>query len=136
MLPSHLKLLNSLNRRTKTAASFNMTPIIDIVFLLIIFFLVVCRFIEAENFPVVLLEAMSAGLAVITSTAGGCPEVVGDTALLVEPRSSDAIREQLEKLISSEELRNHLSRAALTRVRNFAWPTVAQAYLDCYHNVL
>jgi len=31
---------------------FNMTPIIDIVFLLIIFFLVVCRFIEAENFPV------------------------------------------------------------------------------------
>ena len=34
------------------SASFNMTPIIDIVFLLIIFFLVVCQFIEAENFPV------------------------------------------------------------------------------------
>ena len=32
--------------------SFNMTPIIDIVFVLIIFFLVVCQFIEAENFPV------------------------------------------------------------------------------------
>ncbi len=32
--------------------SFNMTPIIDVVFLLIIFFLVVCQFIEAENFPV------------------------------------------------------------------------------------
>ena len=32
--------------------SFNVTAIIDIVFLLIIFFLVVCRFIEAENFPV------------------------------------------------------------------------------------
>jgi biopolymer transport protein ExbD len=31
---------------------FNITPIIDIVFLLIIFFLVVCQFIEAENFPV------------------------------------------------------------------------------------
>ena len=29
-----------------------MTPLIDIVFLLIIFFLVVCKFIEAENFPV------------------------------------------------------------------------------------
>jgi biopolymer transport protein ExbD len=29
----------------------NLTPIIDIVFLLIIFFLVVCQFIEAENFP-------------------------------------------------------------------------------------
>ncbi|MHC4061886.1 MAG: ExbD/TolR family protein [Planctomycetota bacterium] len=30
----------------------NMTPVIDIVFLLIVFFLVVCKFIEAENFPV------------------------------------------------------------------------------------
>jgi biopolymer transport protein ExbD len=34
------------------SGSFNMIPIIDIVFLLIIFFLVVCQFIEAENFPV------------------------------------------------------------------------------------
>ena len=34
------------------SGSFNMTPIIDIVFLLIIFFLVVCQFIGAENFPV------------------------------------------------------------------------------------
>ena len=32
--------------------TFNMTPVIDIVFLLIIFFLVVCQFIEGENFPV------------------------------------------------------------------------------------
>jgi biopolymer transport protein ExbD len=34
------------------AGSFNLTPVIDIVFLLILFFLVVCQFIEAENFPV------------------------------------------------------------------------------------
>jgi len=32
--------------------SFNMTPVIDIVFQLIIFFALVCKFIEAENFPV------------------------------------------------------------------------------------
>lgn len=37
---------------SKTENSFNMTPIIDIVFLLIIFFMVVSQFIEAENFPV------------------------------------------------------------------------------------
>ena len=37
---------------TEKSGSFNMTPIIDIVFLLIIFFLVACQFIEAENFPV------------------------------------------------------------------------------------
>lgn len=32
--------------------SFNMTPLIDIVFLLIIFFVVVSTFIDAENFAV------------------------------------------------------------------------------------
>ena len=39
-------------RCSTKSGSFNMTPLIDIVFLLIIFFLVVCQFIEAENFPV------------------------------------------------------------------------------------
>ena len=48
MLP---KLLNQF-RDTNGSQAFNMTAIIDIVFLLIIFFLVVCQFIEAENFPV------------------------------------------------------------------------------------
>lgn len=46
-----LKALNK-SRDSSGYCSFNMTPIIDIVFLLIIFFLVVCQFIEAENFPV------------------------------------------------------------------------------------
>jgi biopolymer transport protein ExbD len=34
------------------AMSFNLTPVIDIVFQLIIFFAVTCQFIDAENFPV------------------------------------------------------------------------------------
>ena len=42
--------LFSLERESVT--SFNMTPVIDIVFLLIIFFALVFKFIEAENFPV------------------------------------------------------------------------------------
>ena len=36
----------------ESAVSFNLTPVIDIVFLLIIFFALVLKFIEAENFPV------------------------------------------------------------------------------------
>lgn len=38
--------------RNNKNSSFNMTPLIDIVFLLILFFVVVCHFIESENFPV------------------------------------------------------------------------------------
>jgi biopolymer transport protein ExbD len=41
--------------------SFNMTPVIDIVFLLIIFFMIVCQFIAAENFQVTVPDDISAG---------------------------------------------------------------------------
>ncbi len=40
------------NKFQHGTSSFNMTPVIDIVFQLIIFFAVACQFIEAENFPV------------------------------------------------------------------------------------
>lgn len=41
-------------------AAFNMTPIIDIVFLLIIFFMLVCQFIVSENFEVTVPDKISA----------------------------------------------------------------------------
>lgn len=44
--------LRTVGQSYSSTQSFNMTAVIDIVFLLIIFFLVVCQFIEAENFPV------------------------------------------------------------------------------------
>ena len=40
------------NRRSFDAETFDMTPIIDVVFLLIIFFMLVCQFIAAEQFQV------------------------------------------------------------------------------------
>jgi biopolymer transport protein ExbD len=76
-------------QRSRTVQSFNMTPIIDIVFLLIIFFLVVCQFIEAENFPVTVphgcrfadkrLESgtASATVTVMKTTEGGADFAVG-----------------------------------------------------------
>jgi biopolymer transport protein ExbD len=39
-------------REHKGYFTFNMMPIIDIVMLLIIFFMFVCRYIEAENFAI------------------------------------------------------------------------------------
>ncbi len=47
-----MKLFRRSQFDTPQADSFNLTPIIDIVFLLIIFFMLLCQFIVAENFPV------------------------------------------------------------------------------------
>lgn len=45
-------LTNWKNRQPFEAESFDMTPIIDVVFLLIIFFMLVCQFMAAETFQV------------------------------------------------------------------------------------
>ena len=91
---------------------------------------------EAENFPSVLLEAMSSGMAVITSTAGGCPEVVGDAGILVQPANVEEIRAAIVKLIESEDLRNELATAALDRVKIFSWQNITKQYIDCYETVI
>ncbi len=88
---------------------------------------------EAENFPMVLLEAMSAGSAIITTKGTGCAEVVGDTALLVEPRDAAGIREALTRLVADPELCRRMGAAARARLEeNFTWSAVASRYLDYY----
>jgi len=88
---------------------------------------------ESENFPMVLLEAMAAGLAIITTKNTGCEEVVGDSALLVEPRSPIATTEALEKLVDNPDFSRELGEAARRRLEeNFTWNVVASKYIDIY----
>jgi len=88
---------------------------------------------EAENFPVSLMEAMAAGLAIITTKDTGCEEVVGDAALLVEARNPHAIRAALESLTADADLSEALGQAARRRLaENFSWSVVVRTYLDLY----
>lgn len=91
---------------------------------------------EAENFPVVLLEAMAAGLPIVTTAGTGCAEVVGDAALLVPPRDPEAIRAALRRLLMDAELRERLGAAARRRLeRRFAWDAVARQYEALYAEI-
>lgn len=88
---------------------------------------------ESENFPIVLLEAMSAGMAIITTKDTGCAEVVSDAALLVESRNPEAIRGALIKLINNADLCRDLGWKARRRlVGNFSLTAVAGQYADLY----
>ncbi|AQQ70194.1 protein TolR [Limihaloglobus sulfuriphilus] len=44
--------LPELKNLSQPFAAINLTPMIDVVFLLIIFFMVVCQFIQSENFEI------------------------------------------------------------------------------------
>ena len=91
---------------------------------------------KAENFPTVLLEALSAGMAIITSDVGGCPEVVGDAGLYVRPTDTAGIRSSLLSLINNEKLRFNLRTRSLERAKKYAWNLIAQRYTEVYGRVI
>ncbi|MDH3615897.1 MAG: glycosyltransferase family 4 protein [Gammaproteobacteria bacterium] len=88
---------------------------------------------EAENCPISLLEAMAAGLPIVTTDDLGCKGVVGDTAVLVPPRDSSAIAGAIDRLGRSEKLRRQLGAAARRRVvEHFGWDAHIGRYRTLY----
>jgi glycosyltransferase involved in cell wall biosynthesis len=89
-----------------------------------------------ENFPVVLLEAMQAGCAVITTDTEGCSEVIGDAGITTPPHDSGQIREALLRLVHDENEIARYGRLALERVRQFDWQVVARQYQAAFEQTL
>jgi len=85
-----------------------------------------------DNFPVVLLEALSHGCAVITSGVSGMPEVVGDAGLLVPPGDVPALRAAIMRLMADEALRETLGERARAQVARFGYATILARHLDLY----
>jgi glycosyltransferase involved in cell wall biosynthesis len=85
---------------------------------------------EWENCSIALLEAMSAGCAVITTDSSGNPEVVGDCATLVPVRDVPALRGAIVALTASPRQRRRLGEAAARRVTTeFDWDVIGRRYL-------
>ena len=78
-----------------------------------------------EGFGLTALEAMRCGCPVIASTAAAVPEVCGDAALYVDPRSAPEIAAAIQRLIDDQPLRARLRSAGLARAA--AWPWAAAA---------
>lgn len=74
-----------------------------------------------EGFGLPVAEALSFGLAVLTSNTSSLPEVAGDAAVLVDPCDGDAIRDGLGRLMGSPELRARLAAAARVQAGKFRW---------------
>jgi glycosyltransferase involved in cell wall biosynthesis len=67
-------------------------------------------FYGSESFPVVLLEASSFGLPVVSTKWRGIPSIVtdGDNGFLVPVKDAALLAERLETLLESEELRQRM----------------------------
>ena len=75
---------------------------------------------NAEGIPVALMEAMAAGVPVVSTAITGIPELVvdGQTGLLVPPRNAEALADAIERLLTDDALRRRLREAAFDKVRD------------------
>ena len=86
-----------------------------------------------EGFGLPPLEAMAAGTAVVTTTAGALPEVVGDAAVLVPPGDSDALAGAIGSLLADDALRARLVAAGHRRRASFSWDRCTDDLVALYH---
>ena len=74
-----------------------------------------------EGFGLPILEAQSVGTPVVTSNVSSIPEVVGESAVLVEPKDYQALAESMYKMVSDENLRNDVVEKGYENVKRFSW---------------
>lgn len=89
-----------------------------------------------EAFGLVGLEAMSAGRAVVATTAGALPDVIGDGGILVDPGDVTELRAALARLVHDESLRNELAAAGRRRASVFTAAKVIPQFEQAYRDTL
>ena len=91
---------------------------------------------DVEGFGIVFLEANACGKPVVGGRSGGIPDAIveGETGLLVDPLSPQAVADALGRLLDDPALARRLGEQGRTRaLQDFAWPVVGariRAVLD------
>jgi len=83
-----------------------------------------------EGFGLPIVEAMACGTPVVTSNITAMPEVAGDAALVVDPRSVEQIVKSMEQIASDSVLRQRLRDVGLRRVTHFVWESTKARVRD------
>lgn len=89
-----------------------------------------------EGFGIVFLEAMSAGLPIISTTAPAIPEVVGDAGILIPPRKPELLAEKILQVARDDELRKELIERGLRRAKKYDWDKLITKYEKAYKSVI
>lgn len=89
-----------------------------------------------EGFGLPPLEAMACGAPVITSNTSSLPEVVGDSAVLVDPNNIEQIANSIWKIVTDREYRSSLKQKGLEHVKQFTWEKSIKELAELYDEYL
>jgi N-acetyl-alpha-D-glucosaminyl L-malate synthase BshA len=93
---------------------------------------------ETESFGLAALEAMACEVPVVSSNAGGIPElnIEGETGYLCNVGDVDAMAEKSIFLLSDEQRLKTFKQKAKQRALLFDIDKIVPLYEDCYNRVL
>ncbi|MEK7574446.1 MAG: glycosyltransferase family 1 protein [Patescibacteria group bacterium] len=90
-------------------------------------------FFEGFGFPP--LEAQACGLPVVTSNRSSLPEVMGDSALMVDPWRIDDLAFALENILTSQHLRKRLKKTGFENLKRFDWNETARETIKVFSKI-
>jgi glycosyltransferase involved in cell wall biosynthesis len=89
-----------------------------------------------EGFGMPILEAMQAGIPVVTSNRSSLPEVAGDAAVLVDPEDTGALSRALRELTENRERAEEWIVRGRARVKVFGWGKAVRETWEVYRKLL
>ena len=91
-----------------------------------------------EGLPVVGIQAMSCGLALILSSAGGNPEIVtvGENGFIEEPEDTNGFVRDLSLLLQESEMLMRFRKNSIEFAQRFDMKKTAEAYEKVFFEVL
>jgi glycosyltransferase involved in cell wall biosynthesis len=89
-----------------------------------------------EGFGLPVLDAMSRGVPTVVSASSSLPEVAGEAAVPVDPRSVAGIADALERVTTDAALAARLRDAGRARAARFTWEETARRTLEVYKTIL
>ena len=85
-----------------------------------------------EGFGLPVVEAMTAGCPVITTTSSSLPEVAGDAALLVDPLNATEMAHAMQHVLQDTDLQQRMHAAGRVQAARFSWEETARLHRDVY----
>ena len=91
-----------------------------------------------DNQPLSILEAFACGLPVVTTNAGGIPDIVtdGETGFVVDIDDHQTLAQRAMQLLSNDNIAATMTRKAREECRKYTWEVVCDRWLCLYRKIV
>lgn len=88
-----------------------------------------------ENMPIILIEAMTAGLPIACSNKEPMPEVLGDAGLYFDPTDIQSIYHCVKELLDNKDIRSNIAEKVYDKTINYTWENCSDATFEFLSNI-